>query len=542
MKKTLEIFTASSNYPSARVIIDEEKSIHLHSTVHPEYESKYFSNIAFWGDTIVFVGIGVGYHLIDAIKKLTSNKSIIIIENFKELAINAEQEFFCNQKEKPQNILPETSKDSLSKIVENVTGKIQFIKHPASYSINPVFFDTIIENLSKKNSSQNNNISAKTKKILLLKHSFFLESEIARAFDNQSDIEVIEFNYGDNSNSYQYEEKLQKTIILNNPDLIVSVNMKGFDGDGALASISNRFGIAVAVWFVDDPHPILLHQSQFIKSNFHAFCWEHSYLDFLKKHNFASVNYLPLATDLSIFQNRKNKATINVGFVGSSMGNMFLNSIKSKFLWQENLNKLSEISSNTLLENPQFDVYEIIEKIAKQMNTPLPFQDRRNITWLCSYIIHLTSMKKRVKTIQSLNNKNVEIFGDPTGWQKLLNSNFILHENIDYNNKLCQTYQSIAINLNITSSQMKTALNQRVFDIPASGSFLITDYQKDLDELFEIDKDIITYRNIEELNDKVNFYTKNLKTREEIVTSAIDTIKSRHTYSHRVSKILETIF
>jgi spore maturation protein CgeB len=44
------------------------------------------------------------------------------------------------------------------------------------------------------------------------------------------------------------------------PDLFISVNMLGFDGNGIFTEYTSRFGVPVAIWFVDDPRPILLSQ------------------------------------------------------------------------------------------------------------------------------------------------------------------------------------------------------------------------------------------------------------------------------------------
>ena len=63
MQNSLQIFTASSGKPSARILIDDNTTRHLHSTVTPEAEADYFDDLTFWGTIIVFTGIGLGYHL-----------------------------------------------------------------------------------------------------------------------------------------------------------------------------------------------------------------------------------------------------------------------------------------------------------------------------------------------------------------------------------------------------------------------------------------------------------------------------------------------
>ena len=303
--------------------------------------------------------------------------------------------------------------------------------------------------------------------------------------------------------------------------------MKGFDGNGILSETALRFDIPVIIWFVDDPHPILLQQHTFINRNMTEF---------------SNVTYLPLATDPDIFsQKATGPPKVPLGFVGTSMGSAFLENIKSRFLWSDSLIPLVEKSSEALLDNPSKKISDIIKKTAEDLSITLPFSDERNFTWLCSYAIHSASMKKRKKIICSLLSSGIELFGDPEGWKQLLGSDSITHPDLDYNTQLCDTYEAIKINLNITSCQMPSAVNQRVFDIPLSGSFVLSDNQKDMEELFDIGKEAICYQSIHELKDLIKYYSENEGKRLSIVEAAQERIKKEHTYNTRISSIINTV-
>ena len=72
--------------------------------------------------------------------------------------------------------------------------------------------------------------------------------------------------------------------------------------------------------------------------------------------------------------------------------------------------------------------------------------------------------------------------------EKLPGRRIKTHPDVDYRSEIAQWYRRIKINLNITSCQMPTALNQRVFDVPACGGFILNDNQTDLKELFSPDR------------------------------------------------------
>ena len=93
------------------------------------------------------------------------------------------------------------------------------------------------------------------------------------------------------------------------------------------------------------------------------------------------------------------------------------------------------------------------------------------------------------------------------------------------------------MNLNITSAQMPSAVNQRVFDVPLVGGFVLTDAQSDLQELFE-PTELATFHSAEELVDKARYYLHHAQERLRISQAARAKILQRHTYVHRLQTML----
>ena len=319
--------------------------------------------------------------------------------------------------------------------------------------------------------------------------------------------------------------------------------MKGFDGNGFLPRYAKQKGIPLVIWFVDDPRPILLHQKQFITSSCTAVCWEKSYLPYLKTCGFEKVSYLPLATDptLLTFQPNTNHA-IQLGFVGTPMSGSFLTNIKNEFLYKKELDTIIAESAHELLQNPKSDVHALLALYAQKYCVPL-FTDTRNATWLATLTIHTASMLKRKAVIQALIPQGIETFGDPAEWHNLVGPNLVAHPSIVYGKDLAHLYSQTAININITSCQMPCAVNQRVFDAPASGGFLLTDNQSDIQELFsDYNNEVAVYSGTQELLDKVEYYIKNPNIRHAIVCAAHKRILSCHTYAHRITELEKILF
>ncbi|MGD9202071.1 MAG: DUF3880 domain-containing protein, partial [Chitinispirillia bacterium] len=441
MKSTLQLFTARSGFQSARILMADNTVRHLHSTVKPEAEAEFYSSLSFWGDVIVFAGIGLGYHVKKKIGDIPSSCHIIIIEYYETLVNICMDTIFKDifnnivsiTFKKDTNIRSEIRKKGI--FLKNST--IQIIKHPASYYGNRSFYDTTISSLfstfSKNRFPKDNN-----KKVLLLYGSFFLQEEIKRAIQELTGQHAVLFHYERYDTAIEYESQLLRTIWAEKPDFIFTVNMKGIDGNGILSSALLLMNIPLIVWFVDDPHPILLHQKGFINSLMSAFCWEKKYLHFLKECGFYTVEYLPLATDTTLFSGSPfSTAKTQLGFVGSSMGHTFLENIRSKFLWNNKLSPLVDNLSDIVIHSRDFSISDMLYKTADAMNIDLPFNDKRNLTWLCSYCIHYASMKKRKKIIGSLLPDMIELFGDPEGWRKMFPFDIKVNPDTDYSSQLC---------------------------------------------------------------------------------------------------------
>jgi len=540
----IEIFAASSGHPSAKAFLPDGRIHHLHSLVAPERESECFSDLEAWGDVIVFCGFGLGYHMTSALARLPASSTIVLAEFHEELASRAVDGAFAPMKKR---VLALSEKDDASRSAKlrdflsgRKGGSLQIIKHPASYRLHRAWYDSVARDaLGRVRTAPTQRTAHRP---LLLHGTFFLQDELRRAFSLTDGNAPALFRYGEYGSGTAFASALERAVQAEKPDVIVSVNMQGFDGNGALPEIAGRFGIPIVVWFVDDPRPILLHQRQFVNRSMIACCWEKAYLPFLDICGFGKTAHLPLAGDPAVMQaDAPARPTVALGFIGSSIGEPFLAPLRRKFLWRDSLAPLADRAAGMLLDRRDADVDALIEMASRETSIALPFSDPFNRTWLRSYVIHLAGMKIRAATITALLPAGIETFGDPEGWRALIGPGLATHPDLDYATELNAGYRSIAININITSRQMPSAVNQRVFDVPLAGSFLVTDDQGDMRELFDLGPEAVTYASIEDLKEKAAFYLAREGERGRITRAARARILAAHTYAHRVKRMLELL-
>lgn len=532
----LELFVAKSGMLSAR-INRKGTLFHIHSGVRPEDEAKYFEGTEFWGDLIVFLGTGLGYHIQPYVKNIPAKTKILLVDYYPRFIEHSEQKVFAGLPNAMTTISSATDRrEDIAARISLDAQRVQIIKHPASYAANRGFYESITDALRFKRVQKKEKGS-----VLLFFGNFFLEEELRRALA-QSDGGVSLFAYTAHGDRAAYESSLAKAIQKERPQFILSVNMKGFDGEGFVGDIAWRLGVPVVVWFVDDPHPIMLHQKPPIRKNMVALTWERTYLPWINRLGFGSSGYLPLAGDGELFSPVPAEKTVaEIGFAGSSMGQKFLHSISSRFLWNAQLGPIAAAASQLLLADRSRPLPDIIADAVRKCGVPLPFSDDKNITWLCSYIIHTASMMKRKALVEACLPVGIQTFGDPEGWKALVGDTLPVHPDIDYRTGLASVYRSIAVNINITSCQMPTAVNQRVFDAPLCGAFILNDDQPDLQELFAPDEYAV-YRSKEELLEKINFFRSRETERNRIAAKARSRILAEHTYAHRTAAIRKMPF
>jgi spore maturation protein CgeB len=242
---------------------------------------------------------------------------------------------------------------------------------------------------------------------------------------------------------------------------------------------------------------------------------------------------LPLATDPTYFSPAKSSIDRQLAFVGDS-----LSAATRKYL---NLAGLSptllpqiDALAEKFLSSPDLTPRSLTADLVAQENL-----DSERTTALLALITWRASRHRRVKVIKAVSDADLIVRGDP-GWREI-DPSLRLRGPIDYYRDLAAFYRTTAVNLNVTSAQMKTGLNQRVFDAPAAGGFLLTDEREQLRDLFAPDE-YASYNDPTEAKELVNSWLKRPRERRVLVDKAWTRIRGEHLYVHRLEKIRRRVF
>ena len=385
-------------------------------------------------------------------------------------------------------------------------------------------------------------MDTKNPRILFVDSGYFLSAEIRRACE-QLGYPLRRVVLEDATKPAEFLQSMLSQIQSFRPDFVLVLNHTGVDSSGVLISILEKMNIPLASWFVDSPELTLSGREQLAGDGVCLFCWDKGALPYLDAAGCRHTRYLPLATDPSSFRPQKSTGAIyDVLFVGNS----WLSNVSA--LWKyirigDGLSSIWERAAQEISHNKVPDVRAAIEHCCRDRCAAgvvpeydgLSDDERRIFNRL---VIFEASRLWRAECVAALRGCGT-VVGDG-GWKSILGEDgFCFEESVPYE-QLFALYGAATVNFNCTSLQMHTAVNQRVFDVPVCGGFLLTDDRPELHDLFAEDE-LAVFGDVTEIDGAVSYWRKADEERAKRVKKARKRILNEHTYVHRMQEIVRVI-
>lgn len=106
-------------------------------------------------------------------------------------------------------------------------------------------------------------------------------------------------------------------------------------------------------------------------------------------------------------------------------------------------------------------------------------------------------------------------------------------------NEMPKIFHLSKINLNLTSKPIRTGLPLRIWDILGAGGFVLTNYQSEIPEYFEIGKELDVFSSEEELLQKIDYYLTHEEERSRIAECGYQKAKELYSMEHRLKQIFK---
>lgn len=322
-----------------------------------------------------------------------------------------------------------------------------------------------------------------------------------------------------------------------------------------ISDVCNIFKIPYLCWSVDSPVLELFAKSIQNPCN-RIFLFDRAQYDEIAPLNPGHTFHFPLAVNVKgkqqVLQNasasQKAHFAADISFVGS------LYTEKCPYDKLTNPPEYLTGFLNGLIES-QLKVYGyyfvedlLTDEIIEHFKAHLPgfytypldnfLTDRQTIAQL--YIGNKITVVERLRTMAILSEHfNLDLYtgSDTSTLPKVNNRGFAKSLT-----EMPIIFHESKINLNTTSKAIRSGLPQRIFDIMGCGGFVLTNYQAELPEIFQIGSEVAAYGSLEEMKDMARYYLEHEKERVEIAQNGYEKVARDYNYPVRLEQLLQLAF
>ncbi|MFT5050505.1 MAG: spore maturation protein CgeB [Chlamydiales bacterium] len=327
------------------------------------------------------------------------------------------------------------------------------------------------------------------------------------------------------------------------PQIIVSINHRA-----GLSEFASEVGARLLVWEID-PTTCLPGAPEGDTDHAWIFSYRESGAQLFRNAGFAHANYLPLAADTTLRQPitlspaERDHYAAPISFVGASMASSARhNGARFAALhaaWQQ-----SAPSALSADELARLILADQRQDFAHWRVPDLLTQHAPGFSEWClgqpagedpaMLIGELAASEKRLAWISALARHDIQVWGD-ADWQQ---TSTRYRGPATHHHDLTRIFNASIINLDIGRIYQPDIVTMRVFDVLACGGFALVEHSDGIEHLFDVGRELDTYRDQSELEEKVSWYLSHPEEARAIGARGRAAVLERHAFADRVQTML----
>lgn len=263
------------------------------------------------------------------------------------------------------------------------------------------------------------------------------------------------------------------------------------------------------------------------------------------------VKWYPLVTYSPFLKTGRIRRDIPQTVEIAFCGNVYLGALEKSRFWKSSISKsLTRVICDRRLQSLERSVWDVmleeIEKLPSETREKYGLYLERKEFWdyyifvvwhAANTLIRLDVLSKTKREIRVYG-----LFADPKSSDLIKDYPNLRYEgNKDHFAELPTIYASTKINICISNGLCYKGVSSKLIDCLASGGFALTDPKEDLVRLFGHTVERIFFRNINELNEKIDYYLARPAEREEIVDTLRQKIQRECTVENVCGRIVATV-
>ena len=372
-----------------------------------------------------------------------------------------------------------------------------------------------------------------------------MQKDVEEAFLHQQEVELscVSYEFSNWDTDPYFEQKFPEYLLKDSYDMVFSINFFP-----VLSDLCQKFHIPYVSWVYDAPMHIR-RKSSLANSCNYVFLYDRGQCTDLQKQGYQTIYHMPLGANVE----RLDQMEISYEDIGrffsdiSFVGKLYYSD------FEDLLKLLPETDQKRLMEmaDRQFVTYgdyfldrELEESYMEHLNEYFRVSD-----WLGCRPVKKEELEYAMSTyitrrerMEALKRLSLEHTIDLYSNEKVNHLEKVREKGvIKYYSEMPKAFRLSKINLNISLKMIKEGIPLRVFDILGAGGFLITNYQKELEDCFTIGKDLVVYETMEDLRDKVRYYLSHEEERQSIARSGHDRVMEKFTIEAALKKILDVV-
>ena len=319
-----------------------------------------------------------------------------------------------------------------------------------------------------------------------------------------------------------------------------------------VSEVCNIFHIPYVCWIVDSPVMELYSHSVRNRWN-RIFLFDYALYEEFRPENPKGIFYLPLGADYArldpllenITKKDKEKYAAEVSFIGSLYTEKCpYNHLKEESWMKGYLDGV--IQAQLKVYGYNFLEECITDEILQQFKEKVPFyqfpekanhNDRAAMAHL--YLGNKVTEQERLQLLKRVSEEFSLDLYTASDFSPLPKANY--RGLARSTTEMPKIFRLSKINLNFTSKPIRTGIPLRLWDILGAGGFVLTNYQSEIPEYFEVGKDLDIFASEEELVEKIRYYLEHEEEREEIARNGYQKAKEKYSLELRVKQILQTV-
>ena len=337
-------------------------------------------------------------------------------------------------------------------------------------------------------------------------------------------------------------------------ELLTRINQGKFDAlisfnyIPLLASIANICKIKYISWVFDSPHMTLYSKTIFYDTNY-VFLFDEKMYKLLKAQGVNTIYYMPLGVDTDFWRNviesadEKEKYHSEVSFLGTLYNNQY-----NYYNQLQNLDAAEKKKIDRIIAKQKYRYGEDVIREALSEELIKHISDEAALYLGESYFISQSEMvtyllqkkatvEERHEILEAVSRRfATQIYGgdDTEDIPELMNCGYA-----DYYTEMPLIFHRSKINLNITLRSIETGIPLRVLDIMACQGFVLSNYQQELNTLFEDGKELVLFHDKEDLMDKIHYYLRHEEERKQIAYNGYQKVKRVFVLSTKVKEMMQ---